>query len=56
MERAKGADIPQSAKNDQRSKFLKKRNKRKSTRIAEKKISTGKVTNPKPLKKAKKVK
>jgi hypothetical protein len=49
-------DIPQSAKDAQRQRFLKKKSKRKSTRAAEKKLGTEKMTNPKPLKKAKKVK
>jgi hypothetical protein len=55
-EKAKGADIPQSAKTEQRRQFLKKANKRKATRAAQKKINTKKITEPKPPKKAKKVK
>ena len=56
MAATKGADIPQSAKTAQRKQFLKKANKRKATRAAEKKINTKQVTSPRPLKKAKKVK
>lgn len=48
--------VPQSAKTAARAKFLKKKNKRKSTRNAEKKLNTQTVTTPKSAKKAKKVK
>jgi len=50
------ADIPQTAKDAQRTRFLKKRNKRRATRVQEKKQDTERVTKPQPLKKAKKIK
>lgn len=56
MTENKGNEIPQSAKNAARAKFLKKKNKRKATKATEKKQSTEKVINPRSLKKAKKIK
>lgn len=52
----KPADIPESAKNAVRTRFLKKKNKRKATRKVEKEQVTKAVTQPKVVKKPKKVK
>jgi hypothetical protein len=48
--------IPQSFKTESRRRFLKRTNKRKSTQKANKKVNTKKITDPTPLKKAKKIK
>jgi hypothetical protein len=53
---AKGADVPESAKIAARTKYLKKANKRRTTRDAKNKIHTERYKKPKPLKKAKKIK
>ena len=49
-------EIPESAKTAARARFLRKKNKRKSTRKVEKEQATKAITSPRPLKKAKKVK